>query len=57
VDLVDLVGLSAETVQDVTEGWKNLRTVPDGFGKSGFGEDFFADCYYNGAYSAGCFNS
>ncbi len=57
VDLVDLVWLSAETVQNVTEGWKNLRTVPDGCGKSGFVEDFFADCYYHGAYSTGCFNS
>ncbi len=57
VNLVDLVGLSSEAFQDVTNGWKNLRTVPDGCRKSGFGEDFFTKRYCNGAYSAGGFNS
>ena len=56
VDLLDLAGLSAKAVQNITDGWKNLRTVPDGCRKSSFGEDFFAERYCNGAYSAGCFN-
>ena len=57
VNLPDLARLSAEAVQDITDGSKNLRTVSDWCGKSGFCKDFFAESYCNGANSTGGFNS
>lgn len=38
IDVLDLVGLSAEAVEQVTDGWEKLGTVSARAGKFSFGE-------------------
>jgi hypothetical protein len=57
INMLDLAGLSAETLQQGADGGENLGTVLQRTGKYGLCEHSRAERQCNRACSAGCFDS